>query len=204
MRSGWKSARRILSVMLPLLGLLWGCVSLPQSTPSLPDDVRVAGTPIVLTREARATQTAAAGGESGGFQARQGMAAATSTPAAPGGIPDATRDAVIESQLTRAPEMADLLTRLAETPVAEETPGMEEIPAAEGTPTPQANCSGGCDTYPTWCEPPVKGKLLPGERRIYYLPGDEEYAAVQVDANLGDVYFCTPEEAEAAGFQPPQ
>jgi hypothetical protein len=86
--------------------------------------------------------------------------------------------------------MAALLTRLAATPMPEETP------------SPPSGCGGGCTVYPTWCEPPIKAKVVvTSGQSIYYLPNDATYAEIQIEPDRGDLYFCTSEEAEAAGFQ---
>jgi hypothetical protein len=38
-------------------------------------------------------------------------------------------------------------------------------------------------------------------KRIYTMPDDEAYDETSIDPDQGERYFCTPEEAEAAGFQ---
>ena len=47
----------------------------------------------------------------------------------------------------------------------------------------------------------VKGNVS-GSGRIYHLPGSRHYEATAIDATQGERWFCTPEEAEAAGWRP--
>ncbi len=70
------------------------------------------------------------------------------------------------------------------------------------TPTPQQGCSSGCIFYPSWCEPPIKGNVsFDDGERIYHMPGDEFYDDTVINPDYDERYFCTPEEAEAAGFR---
>jgi hypothetical protein len=69
----------------------------------------------------------------------------------------------------------------------------------------RTDCPGGCIDYPTWCETVIKGNvsIVPGKEgeRIYHLPSDEFYEKTKINPAKGEYYFCTPEEAEAAGFR---
>jgi hypothetical protein len=48
----------------------------------------------------------------------------------------------------------------------------------------------------------VKGTVLAaGGQKIYHLQGDMYYAQTLVDPAKGDRWFCTEEEAKAAGWQ---
>jgi hypothetical protein len=66
----------------------------------------------------------------------------------------------------------------------------------------EPNCYGGCVTYPDFCAPPILGNVSynSGER-IYHMPGDEYYDDTEIDPDYDEYYFCTPDEAEAAGFR---
>lgn len=65
-----------------------------------------------------------------------------------------------------------------------------------------AGCPGGCTTYPAWCEPPIKGNVsFNSGERIYHMPSDEFYDETKINPDYGEYYFCTSEEAEAAGFR---
>lgn len=47
----------------------------------------------------------------------------------------------------------------------------------------------------------IKGNLREGKNtKIYSLPGCESYARTKVQLYLGDMWFCTEEEAKKAGF----
>jgi endonuclease YncB( thermonuclease family) len=59
-------------------------------------------------------------------------------------------------------------------------------PATEGAPS--ADCV-------------IKGNVNRNGERIYHLPGQEYYDKVQMNAGKGKRWFCTPEEAEAAGWR---
>ena len=50
--------------------------------------------------------------------------------------------------------------------------------------------------------PRIKGNIsLKTGEKIYHAPGDRFYAVTQVDADAGERMFCTPDEAEAAGWR---
>jgi hypothetical protein len=70
------------------------------------------------------------------------------------------------------------------------------------TPTLQRGCPNGCKTKPSWCDPPIKGNVTfdKGER-IYHMHGDEFYYNTVINPDYDERYFCTPEEAESAGFR---
>lgn len=46
----------------------------------------------------------------------------------------------------------------------------------------------------------IKGNVS-GNRRIYHLPGGPSYERTVIDESQGERWFCTPEEAEAAGWR---
>jgi len=48
----------------------------------------------------------------------------------------------------------------------------------------------------------IKGNVSKsGYGKVYFLPGCADYQRVKIDFTKGDMYFCTEEEAEAAGFK---
>lgn len=64
------------------------------------------------------------------------------------------------------------------------------------------NCFGGCTEYPEWCTPPIKGNISynTGEK-IYHVPGQEYYNDTIIDLSDGERWFCTEQEAQAAGWR---
>lgn len=66
------------------------------------------------------------------------------------------------------------------------------------TPTPDPRCRDGCMTPPPGCV--VKGDVEPGGAQFFYLPNDEGYATVRVDAARGDRWFCALNDAQSAGW----
>lgn len=49
----------------------------------------------------------------------------------------------------------------------------------------------------------IKGNIS-GSGRIYHVPGSRSYDATTIDESGGERWFCTPEEAEAAGWRAPR
>ena len=48
------------------------------------------------------------------------------------------------------------------------------------------------------CE--IKGNVTRDEVRIYHLPGSQFYVSTQIDAAEGERWFCSEDEARAAGW----
>jgi endonuclease YncB( thermonuclease family) len=48
----------------------------------------------------------------------------------------------------------------------------------------------------------LKGNVSRRGQRIYHRPGQRDYARTRIDPARGDRWFCTEEEARAAGFRP--
>lgn len=72
-------------------------------------------------------------------------------------------------------------------------------------PTPQVqvqNCVGGCIMYPDWCHPAIKGNVSyeTGEK-IYHVLGQQYYDATVINTRYGERWFCTEDEAQAAGWR---
>ncbi len=48
---------------------------------------------------------------------------------------------------------------------------------------------------------PIKGKISSKGERIYHVPGGQYYARTRIDAAKGERWFCSEEEAQAAGWR---
>jgi len=46
----------------------------------------------------------------------------------------------------------------------------------------------------------IKGNVNRKRERIYHLPGQLNYSQIDIDKGLGERWFCTEAEAEAAGW----
>jgi endonuclease YncB( thermonuclease family) len=49
----------------------------------------------------------------------------------------------------------------------------------------------------------IKGNISKNGR-IYHLPGSPSYASTRIDESKGERWFCTEQEAQAAGWRPPR
>jgi endonuclease YncB( thermonuclease family) len=68
-----------------------------------------------------------------------------------------------------------------------------------GAGTAGVGCPDGCIQPPTECT--IKGNVNAAGRRIYHVDGQSDaYNGVNMNPGEGDRWFCTIEEAEAAGF----
>lgn len=47
----------------------------------------------------------------------------------------------------------------------------------------------------------IKGNVSISGEKIYHVPGGEFYEATNIDLEYGERWFCTEEEAEAAGWR---
>jgi uncharacterized protein YraI len=84
-------------------------------------------------------------------------------------------------------------------PSATRTPEATSTPVI-GTGTGSARCPDGCITPPApVCT--IKGNVNSSGERIYHMPGGSLYGRTTIDPAEGDRWFCTPTEAEAAGFR---
>lgn len=50
----------------------------------------------------------------------------------------------------------------------------------------------------------IKGNINAQGRRIFHQPGQRDYAATVINISRGERWFCTPAEAQAAGWTPAQ
>lgn len=73
-----------------------------------------------------------------------------------------------------------------------------DMPPADGT-SQGAGCSGGCETPPAGCR--IKGNINSQGVKIYHLPGGDFYDQTVIEPEKGERWFCTEEEAVAAGWR---
>lgn len=62
--------------------------------------------------------------------------------------------------------------------------------------------SGGQDSAPEGCN--IKGNVNSRGDRIYHLPGTSSYGATRINTEKGERWFCSEEEARAAGWRAPR
>ena len=74
-----------------------------------------------------------------------------------------------------------------------ETPSTWRSEARLARPAPAAPPQSGCI---------IKGNISAKGRRIYHVPGQEDYAATRIDTSKGERWFCSTAEARAAGWTP--
>lgn len=107
---------------------------------------------------------------------------------------------------------ADLVTNAPTVPVAEiiPTPPATSVssvaPIVVATAAPGGGnsnpftCIGGCATPPDpSCA--IKGNVNSKGEKIYHMPGQRDYERTDIKPEEGDRWFCTEEEARAAGFR---
>ncbi len=56
--------------------------------------------------------------------------------------------------------------------------------------------------HPRGCD--VKGNINRRGEHIYHQPGDPDYAATRIDTARGERWFCSPRDAELAGWRAPR
>jgi len=49
----------------------------------------------------------------------------------------------------------------------------------------------------------IKGNIS-GNGKIYHVPGSDAYAKTRIDESKGERWFCSEEEARAAGWRAPR
>lgn len=72
-----------------------------------------------------------------------------------------------------------------------ETPSAWRAAARRAPPAPATPPQTGCV---------IKGNINARGRRIFHVPGQEDYAATRIDTARGERWFCSPAEAQAAGW----
>lgn len=73
-----------------------------------------------------------------------------------------------------------------------ETPSTWRAEARQARPAPAAPPQVGCV---------IKGNINAKGRRIFHVPGQEDYAATRIDTGRGERWFCSADEARAAGWK---
>ena len=71
------------------------------------------------------------------------------------------------------------------------SPSQPRMTQAGPHPDPSADCM-------------IKGNINRGGERIYHVPGTRGYAETKIDPTSGEGWFCTEEEAKAAGWRAPR
>ncbi len=74
--------------------------------------------------------------------------------------------------------------------------GMDDITGVQT----DERCPEGCILPPNGCT--IKGNINASDDYIYHLPGSEDYADVRIEADRGERWFCTLEEAIRNGWRP--
>ena len=137
--------------------------------------------------------------------------------------PTATATDTAEPTATATAEPATNTPAPTDTPIPTDTPAPTQPPTAPpptSTPRPAApvvvppvvppvrsggavnpfTCAGGCTTAPDpSCN--IKGNVNSRGERIYHTPALRDYDRTNVRPEEGDRWFCTEEEARAAGFR---
>lgn len=72
-----------------------------------------------------------------------------------------------------------------------ETPSTWRAEARQSRPEPVGPTQAGCV---------IKGNITAKGRRIFHVPGQEDYAATRVDTSKGERWFCSAAEARTAGW----
>ena len=72
-----------------------------------------------------------------------------------------------------------------------ETPSTWRAEARQALPAPAAPPQPGCV---------IKGNINAKGGRIFHVPGQEDYAATRIDTGRGERWFCSADEARAAGW----
>lgn len=67
--------------------------------------------------------------------------------------------------------------------------------APASAPLPSGKKSGDCL---------IKGNISSGNKRIYHVPGSASYADTRIDESKGERWFCSEDEARAAGWRAPR
>lgn len=72
--------------------------------------------------------------------------------------------------------------------------------AARPRTAPAASCWGGCTVPPAGCR--IKGNVsFTTAEKIYHVPGGEFYDATEINPSYGERWFCSEDEARAAGWR---
>ena len=64
----------------------------------------------------------------------------------------------------------------------------------------RSGCEQGCTEPRPGCM--IKGNISGAGNKFYLMPGTERYPLAIIEPELGERWFCTEQDALAAGFQP--
>jgi hypothetical protein len=64
----------------------------------------------------------------------------------------------------------------------------------------RSGCERGCTDPRPGCM--IKGNISGAGNKFYLMPGTERYPLAIIEPELGERWFCTEQDALAAGFQP--
>lgn len=81
---------------------------------------------------------------------------------------------------------------------------LEPTAPAQAAPENAFACIGGCATPPPGSTCTIKGNVNSQGELIYHMEGWRDYNRTDVKPEEGDRWFCTAEEAVAAGFRAPE
>ena len=80
--------------------------------------------------------------------------------------------------------------------------GLWSLSEAKNMPPWQWRRQGNQDAAPEGCN--IKGNINSKGGRIYHAPGSSSYGATKIDVSKGERWFCTAQEARAAGWRAPR
>jgi hypothetical protein len=66
---------------------------------------------------------------------------------------------------------------------------------------PQAEQGSARRLVPQAQDCPIKGNIANSGERIYHVPGGEFYSRTKIDQGAGERWFCSEQEAQAAGWR---
>lgn len=83
-----------------------------------------------------------------------------------------------------------------ESPRSASATGSDASSAVQASKTPVAP-----EKTPNVADCPIKGNVSAKGEKIYHVPGGGYYVRTEVDESAGERWFCTEEEARAAGWR---
>lgn len=82
------------------------------------------------------------------------------------------------------------------------TPVPQQSNPSQGASPPTAGNSPTGLSQPSCPTILIKGNISARGNKIYHMPGDRAYASVKIDPTAGERYFCSEQDAQAAGWRP--
>lgn len=77
-----------------------------------------------------------------------------------------------------------------------------EILPTDTAPAPASICPQGCTEEKPGCD--IKGNINSDGEKIYHTAVSSSYKNTKIDPSKGERWFCSVEEAQAAGWRPPR